>query len=137
MSMKPCLVCGDVSDATRCPEHRTKDERVRPAERRTARWARLSKRLRKAQPFCLTCGSRDDLTVDHVIPVTIRPDLAFEVDNLAVLCRRCNSRKGTTVTKRDQTGGVTPTESDASPRRKAQGPSHTPRGYTLTTVRDA
>lgn len=41
---------------------------------------------------CEMCGSRADLTVDHIIPVAEGggPDLA----NLQCLCRSCNSRKG-------------------------------------------
>lgn len=43
-------------------------------------------------------ASRDNpLTVDHIIPVAARPDLAFEETNLQVLCRACNGRKGATV----------------------------------------
>jgi 5-methylcytosine-specific restriction endonuclease McrA len=35
------------------------------------------------------------LTVDHIIPlVDLHPELRYEISNLQVLCRRCNSRKG-------------------------------------------
>lgn len=37
------------------------------------------------------------LTGDHVIPRTVRPDLALDPDNYAVLCKICNSRKGARV----------------------------------------
>jgi hypothetical protein len=41
---------------------------------------------------CVRCGSRRDLTVDHVVPVS-RGGLNAP-DNLRTLCRRCNSSKG-------------------------------------------
>jgi hypothetical protein len=41
---------------------------------------------------CVRCGVTDDLTLDHVHPWSLGgPDTA---DNLRVLCRPCNSRKG-------------------------------------------
>lgn len=137
---RPCLTCGEPTKGSHCDEHKPRqhvDNRERPPERRTARWARLSQRLRKAQPFCLTCGTRDDLTVDHIIPVSVRPDLAFDLDNLAVLCRSHNSRKGATVTERDQTRGVTPTEGHASPRRQGARTITHPPGVCVGTERDA
>lgn len=33
------------------------------------------------------------LTVDHIIPVSVRRDLELDRDNLTVLCRSCNSSK--------------------------------------------
>lgn len=41
---------------------------------------------------CVDCGTREDLTIDHVVPLSAggTNDLA----NLAVRCRACNSRKG-------------------------------------------
>lgn len=107
--MKPCLVCGEPTPASRCPDHQLPDTRKRTGERRTARWARLSARLRRMQPFCTACGSRDDLTVDHVVPLAARPDLAYRIDNLQVLCRKCNSRKGT----RETLGGDPPAGSSS------------------------
>ncbi len=35
----------------------------------------MSKRLRRASPFCEACGTAADLTVDHVIPVADAPEL--------------------------------------------------------------
>jgi hypothetical protein len=45
--------------------------------------------------MCVKCGARDDLTLDHIYPWSLGgPDT---VDNLRVLCRPCNSRKGVKV----------------------------------------
>jgi hypothetical protein len=44
---------------------------------------------------CKHCGSRRDLTVDHIFPEFLGG--SFELSNLQTLCRRCNSRKGIKV----------------------------------------
>nr|AFH75163.1 putative Stress protein [Streptomyces sp. W75] len=41
---------------------------------------------------CLTCGTREDLTMDHVVPVSRGG--SDTTSNLQTLCRPCNSRKG-------------------------------------------
>ena len=46
--------------------------------------------------MCLSCGSPDDITVDHVEPVS--KGGAHDVSNMQILCRSCNSRKGTKST---------------------------------------
>ncbi|MCX5528998.1 HNH endonuclease [Streptomyces sp. NBC_00006] len=47
---------------------------------------------------CLRCGASEDLTLDHVHPWSIGgPDTA---ENLQVLCRPCNSRKGDRIQQR-------------------------------------
>jgi 5-methylcytosine-specific restriction endonuclease McrA len=43
--------------------------------------------------MCRNCGSWDDLTIDHIIPLT--KGGTNDVDNLQTLCRKCNQKKGT------------------------------------------
>ena len=64
--------CGNLTDQPpRCEEHsehrHTGPSRT-PRTRYGSQWDRLSKQLRKDQPWCTRCGSDQDLTVDHVIP---------------------------------------------------------------------
>lgn len=58
-----------------------------------------------AHPWCSYCGSSEDLTIDHIVPTSAMrrdPNDPFSwpwkeanlESNLAVACRRCNSRKG-------------------------------------------
>ena len=46
---------------------------------------------------CRLCGSRGDLTVDHILPRSLYPDRALDPENLQVICRSCNAAKGTEV----------------------------------------
>ena len=57
-------------------------------------WQKLRGRVLRAHPYCCDCGATDDLTVDHVIPIARAPELALDVSNLEVRCRRCNASKG-------------------------------------------
>ena len=41
---------------------------------------------------CAHCGSRENLTIDHILPVSLYG--GNEKENLQVLCRSCNSKKG-------------------------------------------
>lgn len=41
---------------------------------------------------CLHCGTRRDLTIDHIVPRS--KNGTHDEANLQTLCRRCNSRKG-------------------------------------------
>jgi 5-methylcytosine-specific restriction enzyme A len=88
---RPCLDCGVPTDAARCPTHTT-DANVRrgsaAARGYDHRWRRLSRRAIRKQPWCTDCGTRDDLTGDH---------LRWPARTLAdvdVVCRGCNSRRG-------------------------------------------
>lgn len=47
-----------------------------------------------AQPWCSECGSTDDLTADHVVPLRSGARLS----PLRVVCRSCNSGRGDDVT---------------------------------------
>lgn len=61
--------------------------RVSPALSRTV--------IERDGPGCQHCGTEDNPTIDHVIPV-VRGG-TNDLDNLQVLCGSCNSRKGARV----------------------------------------
>ena len=98
----PCTACGEPHDGPgRCPDCRreadTARDRTRDPSRShqgTARWTKLSARLRRIAPFCETCGSTKLLEVDHILPVVEFPELVYIIENLRVLCRRCNRSRG-------------------------------------------
>ncbi|GAB4582177.1 HNH endonuclease [Nocardia sp. IFM 10818] len=98
MTLTCCLECGEPSASRWCEQHKPVVHHTdsgtnhRGPDRR--RWERLSAKLRKLQPWCTACGATTNLTVDHIQPLNLRPDLAFDLGNLQVLCRKCNSAKG-------------------------------------------
>lgn len=54
--------------------------------------------IKQKGSICAECGHRiiknNDITVDHIKPRSKYPDSALRLDNLRVLCRSCNSKKG-------------------------------------------
>jgi 5-methylcytosine-specific restriction endonuclease McrA len=60
--------------------------------RNTALWAKLRKIVIERDGGCVTCGSVDDLTADHIVPA--RHGGKTVLENLQCLCRSCNARKG-------------------------------------------
>ena len=143
MLMQPCVQCGEISDRNRCEQHllpsTQKDRTKHVAYANRSRWKNLSRRLRKMSPFCEMCGAKDDLTVDHIVRVTDRPEWTYEVDNCRVLCRRCNGgismqsarpeaekeiEEKIRVRRARKGGGTPPTDVPPRPRVKAFLPSH-------------
>jgi len=47
---------------------------------------------------CYYCGHEgqdgNNLTIDHIIPVSKAPELAIDETNMRIACKSCNSRKG-------------------------------------------
>jgi 5-methylcytosine-specific restriction endonuclease McrA len=42
---------------------------------------------------CVQCGTHKRLECDHVLPVRDRPELAYTLSNLQMLCGACHARK--------------------------------------------
>ena len=67
--------------------------RYRWAGRKGARWRRVRLEVLERDGWtCAHCGRQAD-TVDHRIPLK-NGGAPYDLDNLATLCRPCNSRKG-------------------------------------------
>lgn len=152
MTLKPCVQCGEPSDRSRCPAHRPRDLRRHRGRGHTNDdpvMRRISRRLRKLAPFCELCNNVTNLTVDHIIPKSEAPELIYNPCNLRILCRDCNTRRGTDVTdeernkvyqaiadrqkrlsaRRAATRAVAPSTPLTPPGGKAKFELHTPGGY--------
>jgi len=53
-------------------------------------------KIKKKWGRCSKCGSREHLTIDHIVPKAIIEATGWvkPQDNYQVLCRNCNLRKG-------------------------------------------
>lgn len=68
--------------------HRVEKEAAR--SRAYRRFAQAEIRRRGGR--CSVCESREDLALHHLTRTRERPDLLFDRDNLAVLCRSCHTK---------------------------------------------
>lgn len=89
-TLKLCTVCGEPCVDGRCADHRREREPKPSAHRRGygSTWQRLSQRARRLQPWCSDCGTKDDLTADHLRWP------ARTLKDVDVVCRPCNTRRG-------------------------------------------
>ncbi|MGH4002207.1 MAG: HNH endonuclease, partial [Pseudonocardiaceae bacterium] len=75
----------------------TTDGRRIPDPRSTQAWRKLAKQVAREEPTCWLrlegCTIRST-TGDHVIPVTVRPDLALTRTNVHGACSTCNYKRG-------------------------------------------
>ena len=72
------------------------EERLRLQSLRRAVPANLRHQIFERDGFkCTACGSTENLAADHVIPFSKGGPTVIE--NLATLCRSCNSKKGARV----------------------------------------
>ena len=121
---KPCLVCGEPSDRSRCPEHRL-DAHHQTAHQRgyNSRWRRLSAKARKLQPFCTDCGTTTDLQADHSPEAWRRHNAGkpIRLRDIDVVCGPCNRTRGAARgTTKPLTRGDRVTVSGPKPEGKAQ-----------------
>lgn len=95
MTARPCLGCGQITQATRCTDCaalRSQRVEIRRGTSRDrgydSRWDRLSRRARRMQPFCTDCGTTENLTADHLRwPARTLADVE-------VCCLDCNIKRG-------------------------------------------
>ena len=101
--MKLCTVCGVLTSrpGSRCTTHERQSNRSRH-KYNTRAWQRLSARVLRTwrgehgnwcPGYQRPAHAAADLTVDHVVPLAAG-GAPFDIANLAVLCRSCNSTKG-------------------------------------------
>lgn len=55
-------------------------------------WSTFASRFLKENPECLICKSKNQLQVDHIIPVAIT-NKTFDKNNLQTLCVKCHREK--------------------------------------------
>lgn len=99
MTARPCITCGEPTPTgSHCPEHQPHRTHTRSASARgyDAAWQRLSKRARRAQPFCTDCGATTDLTADHSPEAWQRhaAGLPLRLTDVSTVCRSCNGKRG-------------------------------------------
>lgn len=87
-----------------CEDCRRERERARVRGTRrqrgyTDQWLQLVKVAIAQQPYCSACATTSDLTGDHRVPVSRGG--ASTLENIEVLCRRCNSSKGSRLGRRE------------------------------------
>lgn len=79
-----------------CLLNRNKVKTVRLVVKRKVKSRGLNKRvssvLKKQNPWCLFCGIDNNLTIDHIKPKS--KGGTNDIENLQVLCKKCNEIKG-------------------------------------------
>lgn len=103
--LRPCLGCGvpvtteRKSAGARCPSCDKARKKQAPGRATTHigssakrgygySWRKLSKEARRLHPFCMDCGTHEDLTADHLHWP------ARTLIEVEVVCRSCNSKRG-------------------------------------------
>ena len=56
------------------------------------KWGRMRRIHLRSSPWCIDCGAVAE-EVHHVVPRSIAPDLTYNWDNLASLCRACHQKR--------------------------------------------
>jgi 5-methylcytosine-specific restriction endonuclease McrA len=93
--LRPCPGCGILVRDSRCKQCARLQQARNPRRRHNQydyEWQKMSRLARALQPWCTKCLSTQDLTADHIL--SIKNGGLNTLDNISVLCRKCNSSKG-------------------------------------------
>lgn len=66
----------------------TRDLEVQRKAPRSPLWAKLREKFIADNSSCMACGQRDDLSVHHIRPFHLFPELELEPTNLVTLCEK-------------------------------------------------
>ena len=97
MTLRPCVVCGEPTGRTRCPEHTPIRSRATAEQRGCdTAWRSLSRRARRLSPLCEDCGATENLSTDHSEEAWARKAAGkvIRLQDFTVLCGPCNTRRG-------------------------------------------
>lgn len=93
---RPCLDCGALTyNGRRCPSCARACNRRRNNDPKRAAYRAPGYRAMILSGRCAKCGSGQDLTRDHIIPLV--KGGTNDPSNIRIVCRSCNSRKGAKV----------------------------------------
>ena len=99
LAKRPCPVCGALGTGGRCAAHAKQQDRERGTTKQRGYadgWPEVRAEKLALDPVCqirLTCFGMVATEVDHIIPISERPDLRLEPSNLQSACKPCNVAK--------------------------------------------
>lgn len=127
MTLRPCIDCGEPADGPRCPDHTVDPKPAATARGYDAAWKQLSRRARRLQPFCTSCGATEDLQADHTPEAWARKAAGkpIRLQDIRVLCGPCNraagAARGNTVTRGDTPDQATDDPGGSQSSRNSPG----------------
>ncbi|MCB5179492.1 HNH endonuclease [Streptomyces antimicrobicus] len=88
-----CALCYARSEAGGSSRGKRKhpSKNTRTAGRYDYQWQKVRAEAIRLQPYCSFCGTSNDLTGDHILP--LKEGGSNTLDNVRVLCRQCNTRR--------------------------------------------
>lgn len=94
------------------------DRGVEDAVVSSARWKAVRAQVLRNEPLCRMCvaAGRTELAtqVDHVVPVRVRPDLAYDQGNCQPLCGPCHGLKTAAERASGGMGGTSSSHASAA-----------------------
>ena len=90
--------CPNLTKKGKCFTHKRKEQAPYRAQRPddsfygSPEWRKVRREVLADYPDCCVCGGVAN-TVDHIIPLRERSDLALDRGNLRSMCKRCHEKR--------------------------------------------